>query len=368
LAMVGVAALLVIAATTARGVPPASATTPLTSGTDDAPLPCTPIHQTYLGKTSFGGRRFGYAVGGSHVTYVLPPPGFHLAGASRAELAVFGFRQPRRSNPSAWKHWRAVQHFTVNSQPPDLCLAQVRGGGILGATLGPSAETSGNWVGIELTPASGAYDYVDGAWLQTGYANTCASPAYSATWVGLGGDNFVNGYQHLIQAGTVTDGGDTNYAFYEYLEENSSGVIVKGASTAILNKSLTIGAGDQIDATVEYSGSTSSYYVEDDSNGELWNPNDVSGSAYIDGSTAEFIDERPGVSGGLSNLRTWHNGNVEWNNYDGIPNGASNTNGNSADATGSRAHSINMTNGDTVASNSFSSGANHWYDTWKHCN
>jgi hypothetical protein len=178
----------------------------------------------------------------------------------------------------------------------------------------------------------------------------------------------VNGYQHLIQAGTVTDGGDTNYAFYEYLEENSSGVIVKGASTAILNKSLTIGAGDQIDATVEYSGSTSSYYVEDDSNGELWNPNDVSGSAYIDGSTAEFIDERPGVSGGLSNLRTWHNGNVEWNNYDGIPNGASNTNGNSADATGSRAHSINMTNGDTVASNSFSSGANHWYDTWKHCN
>jgi hypothetical protein len=248
-----------------------------------------------------GGRIYSYRLGEQIVEYPVPPKSFDPRTASAQALERYGF--PRRpTDPAARAQWDKV--FGNDAQPaaPGGCVSnefaegpeEVAGGGSGEEIFASEDKNTLNWAGFE-DAAQGHpshFGAVTGEYPQPTYHSTSCAEPHEVSWTGLGGDFSTN----LMQDGTGL--GSEYYAWYEILPN------------PLVKVSLTVKAGDLIQDYVTYSGGTVDFWVYNHSR-ETYSHTTIGGvSGSYNGSSAEYVDERPIVNGGLSNLADFEK--VQW--------------------------------------------------------
>lgn len=229
---------------------------------------------------SDGSTAYSYVVGGKTFTFHLPPPGFHAASASAAELARNGVpAEPPASDPVGRTHWHQLirnLHFAAPSSEllelprrEDRCTAL-------------SAGITNCWAGyVDSDPGTNAYTRADGEF-QVPSFNTasCSKQGNQAAsfWSGLGGYNSGN----LAQDGIGTGGGlGTDQAWVEILPDSE--VPIDGLDGTP--------GGQFVADTIWDGGGEFQFFLEDLSTGD--GVDVTAPDEPYDGSSAEYIAERP---------------------------------------------------------------------------
>lgn len=273
---------------------------------------CSPAPITGEQDRPDGGRRVSYQVGDIVVEQSVPPRGFRAASASSDDLQAYGV-PARPSAASERADWDAtfgrltgdsfapVRPCTPDSVPSSAGVAidfkrNVSDADVAATAPQGSADfSSGNWSGNYVgTTGAGyvraAYTHVEGYFYQPSFGSTTCSGSAETSWVGLGGLN----EKRLLQAGVFSPrAGDPNasapYPFWEAISPTADDGAQRLASFAV-------NPGDQIRTRVQYtpSNGTLDVYVYDLASG-MYNPTRLyfRDGTYYDGSTGEYIDERP---------------------------------------------------------------------------
>lgn len=172
---------------------------------------------------------------------------------------------------------------------------------------------SANWGGgmnINDTTDVNTYYSAELHWYQPHYEAVCPGASLNAIWSGLGGYNYHNGYQRLIQSGTDLSGSTLQGAHFWYE------VIVHGAvdSYEVAVSSPTVSAGDYVGTKTSYSSSGNGTMIfrmmnfttgQEESYG-LTGWGGFPAYSFYDGSTADYISESTGggsAPGGYYYLR-----------------------------------------------------------------
>ena len=249
--------------------------------TPHCPAGTSPLVPVGASRTAHGGTKYTFQLAGHEGYEIVPPKGFDPLSAGNSELQEMNL-PTRPASGSALTSWLKSMASYKGVSTPALCQSAPVTRIQTAPTGATAAHTSGtSWAGYIDT--SKTYDQVVSHWTQN-YSHTCgcAGPTDEVTWVGLGG---VNG--GLIQAGTRLYSNTTPYAWWEYVGPNNNG----GVS---IQQMGNVAAGDDIAALVSWSPDHNTAYFELTDNGTyLINFGVVLGSYYYDGSTAEFINERP---------------------------------------------------------------------------
>lgn len=297
-----------------------------------------------------GGKVYRYRIAGEINEVPVPPAGFNPLTAGAKALSTYGL-PARPAATTAKAQWTARMRAFRRPSDPRLCVTAYRT-----RRASVTAGNSTNWAGYAAHHSSSRSYYVGatGDFVQT-HAKTSCSGATWTGWVGLGGYYSGGG---LIQAGSYRGSGGGVHAFYEYLDGSGGGVPV------INMPSVKVKNGHHIHASVIYQRSThrTTFYVYDTTNGTYQTVKKTLATKYYDGRTAEQIDERLTVGGGVSHL--YHFGTDPWTRARAMR---------SADGAwhslGSQAHTkITMVNGSgqTLAVPGGVSGQ-HFKDYWKRC-
>lgn len=146
---------------------------------------------------------------------------------------------------------------------------------------------STNWSGRVVTSYVNSTD-VSGTFVVPTYYSSCTHASAHSTWVGFGG--WYSNSAGLIQAGIDTSQSSVNaaYAFYEVWPRQAE---VKVSSPSVK-------AGQRLEVLVGYYGSgDSAFSFYNTSTGASVTYDEYSTSGYVDGRSAEWIDERPSNSG-----------------------------------------------------------------------
>lgn len=218
--------------------------------------------------------------------------------ASDEELAQYCFpSRPDTTDKDAYLAWINLM-LSYNGTPEPKIVITTKPiddseNNISTATI--ESTYSPNWSGyISNLDSSGATLYTQ---IQADYKEPTISEVSgnceNSYWVGLGG----NKTSRLVQAGTISSGKYTHYAWYEYLGDSET--------ITVTPVNLTVNAGDNIHVYVSFQRSNNlfSYYIANNTTGKS-----VSGSVTLDASTqydgtsAEWIVERNLVDGSLANL------------------------------------------------------------------
>ena len=226
--------------------------------------------------------------------------GLFTDDGSATDLATYGF--PERPDGSgqlaAWNDDLATWRWTADT---GLCETNAR------ATTDPNT----NWAGYRADVTSNLFIAVQGDYHQAVKGTTSCSNPYEASWVGIGGAYGLN--SGLIQDGTGIDPNGSLYAWYEYLYLDSSGNF-HGINLTKM-PSVIVHGGDRIHSYVVHQTSgagQTTFYVADNTTGTSKSVIVNLGSAYYDGRTAEWIDERLTVGGSLAPLTNF--GHIDWTN------------------------------------------------------
>lgn len=161
-----------------------------------------------------------------------------------------------------------------------------------------TAATSENWSGYVVYGESGLFtpndSFVFSEWIVPAVAPpvgyTCSSATFaSSQWVGFDG----YGSNDVLQAGSETNCGNSDYSWYEWYPNAETEVSVPASP------------GDVMDVEVEYT-TASPHGTAFISNlalnaGTAFSFNPPSGTTYV-GNSAEWILERPTVNGALADL------------------------------------------------------------------
>jgi hypothetical protein len=218
-----------------------------------------------------------------------PPANFDPLSASDSIIALYGL--PKRPAPSAGQAELASWTYAMQHAKHHVCSTPTARPDIHFNAL------SANWAGYTAVapPPYASGTQFRGA--QGYYTPHCASGSYNTkvgTWVGMGG---IKG-QNLLQGGIAEDnaeqyGGSGNW----WVEFYPSAPLFYNLT------SMPYSCGDQgytyVDYNYSYSGK-SYVFIEDVTNGH-YEP--VTSSSFVpDQTTVEWIDERPGCSGGIDAL------------------------------------------------------------------
>lgn len=128
------------------------------------------------------------------------------------------------------------------------------------ATSGPGGM-SPVWSGYAITGATGTFTSLTGQW-KVPSVSASKKPAYSSTWIGIGGDID----PELIQIGTEQNagpGGASYFAWWQIVGDPSS--YPSGSQTRLFN----VSPGDFIEAGIAESGGGWSLDVTDVTNGQV---------------------------------------------------------------------------------------------------
>lgn len=255
------------------------------------------LQPTTFEKLSDGGQLNDYWINGTLNQVPVPPPNFKPLTASLSSLAQYGFpaRPTATDTLSAWN-----REMTGWKPTPDLGLCETN----IQATIFQSA----NWSGYNATTSANPYIGVQGDFLQPTKGSTSCLNSQELSWVGIGGVKTSS----LIQDGTGIDTNGSYYAWYEYLDSTGGGI------TVTKMPSVTVHAGDRIHNYLVHqtagSGQTT-FYVADNTTGTSQSVIVNLSSAYYDGSTAEWIDERPQLQANPVVFAPLANfGTVNWTN------------------------------------------------------
>ena len=161
------------------------------------------------------------------------------------------------------------------------------------AAASASSSTSSNWAGYVVHRSGIRFRRVSGSWAVPTATCTPGIPAYSASWVGIGG--FSTRSQGLEQAGTDSDCGSAGQAVYSAWYE----LLPAGAVTVHVN----VHPGDRIDASVEISGQRARLHLIDRTTGRSFTA--TRRVPVLDQTSADWIEEAPAsCSGGFRCIPT----------------------------------------------------------------
>lgn len=214
------------------------------------------------------------------LTVYQPPKGFDPFTASQSQLQQYGF--PRRpTNPGGLKSWEQAMKSIKTFIVPEFKSMAAK-------ACSFTQSNSPNWSGY-ISNTSNATE-TQGTFTVPNLLNASTSQpdgAEVAVWNGIGGDN----NSHLIQAGAdakfhnLTNGVyQTQYLWWEALPDYAS----------MQQISMSTYAGDTIYVSCTYNPSTgfTSFYVEDESTGQVASFSKDTAADYY-GGTAEWVTERP---------------------------------------------------------------------------
>lgn len=356
-----------------------SGTSGTSGGASGASVSCVPLPLASTSTDPYGGEIYSYSNGdGTFSSYDIPPGSFSFQTSPAAEIVFYGFLPPPGPNATAAQQAQWNAQLTRKLIVPSPC--ESNAADFASEPVG-STSSSYNWSGVvDDKPTVSNYVSIEGTWDETGYKATCSSSAEGSDWVGLGGVNNESGYQRLIQTGVATTGNNSiTQGFYEYLTaqngQKTSGVneIFYGGSSG-----ADIPSGDTVQAQVVYkpgSPASATFTVNDLTEGFGYypitlSPVDGPDGTFFDGTTAEWIDERPQVNGAYSNLRQWYNKNIVWVSKDSSNNEATDEAGTSYSATEqTTSHYPNMVtaSGDELTLPLSVHGPESWTNYWNKC-
>jgi len=223
---------------------------------------------------------------GVHV--VKPPKGFNPLTASAAQLRALNFpARPARGSDASWL--KAMSHATHFVCPT------ITGSNESATAATGYKQTSPNWAGNQDTPD---WYYESWAYWVVPSVNPASTSldGYSVIWTGLGGGTSTS--DELVQAGTkqyAYVSGSHTYNFWYQITPGQSLQNVGG---------LSLIPGQQVYVDVWYNGTTTAhFFVQNVSSNhyttitEAFNGNT--------GAWAEWIVERPKISGSLPSLARW---------------------------------------------------------------
>lgn len=156
-----------------------------------------------------------------------------------------------------------------------------------------AASTSSNWAGYAVRSHSGArFRRVSGTWVQPAVNCTSARPAYSAFWVGLGGES--HNSSALEQIGTEADCSATGTVSYRAWYEL--------VPTGPLSVHIGVRPGDAVSASVTVTGTRVSLRMADVTRGTSFARQLRMRSPDL--SSAEWIAEAPSACSGGGSCAT----------------------------------------------------------------
>lgn len=257
----------------------------------------------YVEELPDGGKIYTYIIDGIKNCFPVPPEGFNPLTASDETLATYGF-PPRPTDKDEFKEWE--KNMSAYKTTP---IPEIEEGEVISAPFEPAEDSffnsrsiaftnknSSNWSGYVAKGGTNAFAQVQGDFVQPTIASDCAKNTYQGTWIGLGG---YNGSGKLVQTGTAMDtanGARHYYAWYEYISPSKT-------NPAIKLTSVTVRGGDRIHAYCSFQRSNNKFnaYIANNTNGTSQSILiDLPASQYYDGTTAEFINERPRLSNGTT--------------------------------------------------------------------
>jgi hypothetical protein len=345
--------------------------TTASGATSACPAGLTAQGPSQVETTVDGGEIYTYPTPIGTVTEPVPPAGFQPLQATDEQLALYGF-PARPTDPDALAAWTSLLSAYQTSSPPSQCwnlnapVADFKQSSDGIQPLVVAYDTSPNWGGYVAEPSSSnLFKGVAGEYHQPPRKSTSCTNARQSEWVGLGGyGTFSNGGFGLIQDGTEFDTSGSPYGFYEWIGSNSAG----GATTGVAAQhfSIGVGVGDHIYVSTTYAPSTgiATFYIENQTTGTQQTFKAKTAQWY-DGSTTDWIVERPGPFGGQpGHLQNFNS--VSWTGAE-----AFNT-ANDWVYLDSTHEQINITmkqNGTTFAQTGGVGGANGgaFTTTWEHC-
>jgi hypothetical protein len=304
------------------------------------PLPLVDEHALPNGGTAYVFKQ----VDGNLVTAPVPPSGFRPSTATDAQLAEYDFPARPPAGAPGLTEWEQLMASYRQPPIPSFCnLPTVS-----------AATPNSHWSGYVATQSSSPFVDAWGNYTQQGITANC-SGAQEVSWVGIGG---WGGSTSLIQAGTGKTG--SGYvAWYEYLDSTYDSHI-----TAYTGSQLH--SGDPIHIFISYSTANQQVNLDVFDNGTEYAFNQHLDPAFYDGSSAEWIDERPEVGGAFTPLADF--GTNPWSN------GYVLTNGGSQLSIGQNSNlEVKMTSDGTVngtilaAPGGLGSSGTSFNDTWDHC-
>ncbi|MFL0267959.1 G1 family glutamic endopeptidase [Candidatus Clostridium radicumherbarum] len=234
-----------------------------------------------------GGEVYVYNINGVENDFPIPPKGFIPMNATDEQLLEYGF-PARPKDKNELLQWEDMMKHYKNTPIPKIISTQIKHG-----LKRKENYTIKNSVNNQLLNWSGYVDYVNsntlrsvqGDFTQPTEKSDSVANAYESSWIGIGGVNTAA----LLQAGTAMH----NYqytAFYEYIDEYNN-----DPNGQINIASINISPGDDVHmyVTYLYSNRVANFYVADYTNGGSQSIFVNLDNNYYDGSTVEWIDERP---------------------------------------------------------------------------
>lgn len=253
-----------------------------------------------------GGDAYLYTVDGVETTYLVPPASFDAATASQAELERYGIPAAPPTTSSEYPLWQKMIDHMVPSPPPLADVVTVPETVAPNDRIGePSPDTespnlnpnepnsgvsangteySENWSGYDNYDKEQFYKESTAYYFQPVAHTTDCHPNSAVFWAGLGG---VNNTARLAQDGTGINFGLKQYqAWSEVLPEQKEIVAV--------NPEFFATPEEEFQAKVEYKSQTQfGMYLYNFKTGEHRSFTATVKQDSWDGSTSEFISERP---------------------------------------------------------------------------
>jgi hypothetical protein len=225
-------------------------------------------------------------------TFPQPPANFDPLLADQATLQKYGHPRRHDENPELLRRWKKLFGKKLQAiEPKFQVMENMRHGKRLPAQ---TTDTSTNWSGCVASPTTGStFVSVAGQWIvpnPTSGGDTGATE-YSSSWIGIDGD----GSSDVFQAGSECDFPTNIYAWSEWFPNYSVQIMNFPVSAGdTLTCSLSVSAGSNTSGLVVFRNETQNTSTSF----QIQAP---SGTTLV-GNCAEWIVERPEVSGGITNL------------------------------------------------------------------
>src|SRR5277367_2396073 len=250
-------------------------------------------------------------------TIAAPPAGFDPLNASDQDLEYYGFppKPNEISAPKAFASWQKAMKSSRKRVTPVLEVtknfagpAKLKAGTGAGAPASGTAASSSNWSGYVNTNGvtkygSSSFYYIIGDYVvpvaRQAYGKCDGTWDYSLTWVGIDGW----GSGDVLQAGSEADaycsGSTTNTRYspwFEWFPYNWTRI-----------PSLPIAPGDDLFVEVWNTSSTAghAYLVNDNTDQYVMVNFSAPPGTQLVGNSAEWIVERPTISGSYATLTNY---------------------------------------------------------------
>lgn len=265
-----------------------------------------------------GGTEYDYYINNQLGYTRVPPDGFDLSTATDEQLNYYGIPHHNDEIAGLSKSDSQLKKFKVNAIKDKLVIKHNSTISKHGPTLdllpklsSTTVQTGDNWSGSLLSCGAYSITEVEGKFKQAEVQSNDVPDSYESSWVGMGAYN-----NKLIQCGTAMEHthygyyGCRYYAFHEYLNQNYDTGMVEYPD-------LAISPGDTIYCEIIYNADQSvTFFVSNYTTGHNGSYTQTNMNAYYDGTTGEWMDERPAyiTLGGLNFHRLTNFSMIKWYN------------------------------------------------------